>query len=632
MLLSVIIPAYKKQGTIATDVTSIYKTLKKTRYKFEIIVIEDGRLDNTYEIFTTYLKDNPELSHHIKFYSYKENHGKGYALRYGMARANGDLILFIDAGMDINPNGISILVEHLQWYDADIVVASKRHPASKTYMPPMRRLYSWGYYFIVKLLFGLEVSDTQTGLKVFKRAVLEDVLPRLLVKEYAIDIELLAVAYSLGYCKIYEAPVELHLGFDSDSKWSADLPLFFDPQIRLMLLDTLAVFYRLRFLNYYSDDSFRSWTYDSDLDLHINTGDVSYISSHRTPLYQPKLSQELLDNSLRFSVLIPTRSVTSHLLEALTYLQQQSYTNFEVLVMLDSFKQVPVTDSRITFISTGSISPGEKRNIGIKKSTGDILVLLDDDAYPSQDWLLHASRILANPYIYALGGPGITPTNVGLFERASGFVLASVLTSGGTKFRHLKSKRRYVDDYPSFNFFFRKSAMDHINGLSTEFWPGEDTILCLDLVEFYKRPFVYDPAPFVYHHRRPQILPHLKQISRYALTRGHFAVNFPQTSLRLQYFIPTLFILGLLGGPVLAYFISYLWFVYVGVVLLYLGGLVYESTRAYLHTKSLLVAFLVPFGIFLTNMVYGLYIALGLISAPKLRLRTIGLNGDYIGG
>lgn len=265
-IVSVIIPAYKQEKTIVEDVTQIFKTMSQTRWPFEIIVVVDGFVDKTFEKIKKL--ESPE----IKVCGYENNKGKGYAIRYGMARALGDYIAFIDSGMDIDPNGISMLLEHMEWYDADIIVGSKRHPASKIDYPPIRRFYSWGYSKFVKILFGLKVTDTQSGIKVFKREVLEKVLPRLLVKQFAFDIEILAVSKYLGFDKIYEAPIKINW---KKSNTNFTPFLIFDKNIRDMIRDTLAVFYRLRILKYYDDSKKRKWVYDKDLDMKVNTGETS---------------------------------------------------------------------------------------------------------------------------------------------------------------------------------------------------------------------------------------------------------------------------------------------------------------------------------------------------------------------
>jgi len=268
-MVSVIIPAYKQEKTILKDLRNIDDVMSQTRFNYEIILVVDGYfLDKTFENASKLKRKN------VKVLGYKDNKGKGFAIRYGMARAKGDYIAFIDSGMDIDPNGISLMLEHLEWYGADIMVGSKRHPASKINYPRIRRMYSWVYHIFVKILLGVDVKDSQTGLKVFKREVLEAVLPRLLVKEFAIDIEILSVSRYLGFNKIYESPVLIH--WDEGNTNFTPLMLF-DKNIRNMIRDTLAVFYRLRILKYYDDDKKRKWLYDKDLDMRVNTGETSSV-------------------------------------------------------------------------------------------------------------------------------------------------------------------------------------------------------------------------------------------------------------------------------------------------------------------------------------------------------------------
>ena len=238
-LISVIIPAYKQAATIVKDLTQIQKVLNQIRYPYEIIVIVDGLIDKTWS------KIKPLTSTQLKVYLIKTHQGKGYTVRYGMSRAKGDYIAFIDAGMEIDPNGISMLLEHLEWYNADIIVGSKRHLASVVQYPWDRKILSWGYYLLVRWLFGIKVKDTQPGIKIFKRKVLEKILPRLVVKKYAFDIEMLAVAHRKGFTRIYEAPIKLKHKFGSVTN-AATLNTIWH-----MLSDTLAVWYRLKILKSY---------------------------------------------------------------------------------------------------------------------------------------------------------------------------------------------------------------------------------------------------------------------------------------------------------------------------------------------------------------------------------------------
>jgi len=259
--ISVIIPVYKQAKTIRQDIYTIYDTLERIRYNYEIIVVVDGlNIDQSFdEIKKLKLKN-------LKLFGYQHNHGKGYAIRYAMARATGDYIAFIDAGMEIDPNGLSLIIEQLEWYQADIIVGSKRHPASLVKYPFERKVISLGAQIISKLLLNINVKDTQAGLKIFQRKVLETVLPRLLIKNYAFDLELLSVSNRLGFTRIYEAPIKLTYDFTSLTHASG-LKIVFN-----CLWDALAVFYRLRIRKYYDDKNKRRWVYDPELDMRINTG------------------------------------------------------------------------------------------------------------------------------------------------------------------------------------------------------------------------------------------------------------------------------------------------------------------------------------------------------------------------
>ena len=239
-LLSIVVPVYKQEKTIVNNIESLDKVIADLNINYEIIVVVDGFLDKTHG------KLKKIESRRLRVYGYKENQGKGHAVKHGILRAKGNIIGFVDAGMDIDPTGVSMLLNHMIWYDSDIIVGSKLHPVSQVNYPIFRKILSWGYRTFTHLLFGFKVRDTQVGIKFFRRKVVKDVFPKLLVKQFAFDVEILAVAYSLGYKRIYEAPVKIRFNkissINSKSFWKT---------ILLMLWDTLAVFYRLKILHYY---------------------------------------------------------------------------------------------------------------------------------------------------------------------------------------------------------------------------------------------------------------------------------------------------------------------------------------------------------------------------------------------
>lgn len=257
--ISLIIPAFRQEKTIQADLEHIKDVMEQLRYDYEIIVVVDGDVDGTIE------NAKKVVSPKIIITGYKHNHGKGYAIRYGMVRSKGSIIGFIDSGMDLDPNGLSLLLEHFEWYNADIIIGSKRHPASKVQYPFDRRIISFFSQLFIRILFGLNVRDTQVGMKFFRRKVIEDILPRLLVKKFAFDIEMLVVAYDLGYKRIFEAPIELDFNFDGSV---LSQKLF--GELMDTFWDTLAIFYRLKILRYYEDKNKRRWKYDQELEFSIN--------------------------------------------------------------------------------------------------------------------------------------------------------------------------------------------------------------------------------------------------------------------------------------------------------------------------------------------------------------------------
>lgn len=234
--LSVIVPAYREAKHIADNLRKLLTELDTLGIVYEVIVVSDGNTDDTA------LEAESVVSANIKVVQYNVNMGKGYALRCGVSRSSGELITFIDADMELNPRFIKPFLVVMDAFECDAVIGSKRHPLSRVHYPVFRRIQSSIYQLLIRLLFHLKVRDTQTGLKLFKRRVLEEVVPLLAIKRFAFDLELLVVARHLGYRKVMEAPVELGYKFEStvnpQAAWRA-------------LWDTAAIFYRLHILRYY---------------------------------------------------------------------------------------------------------------------------------------------------------------------------------------------------------------------------------------------------------------------------------------------------------------------------------------------------------------------------------------------
>jgi glycosyltransferase involved in cell wall biosynthesis len=237
--ISVVLPAYNEAEHILQNLLETVRVLAESEYDFEVIVVDDGSPDKTYLHAARLLARYPQR---VRVVRYEENRGKGNALMAGTWFATGEYVVFLDADMDLHPVQIPTLLGIAEASQADVVVGSKMHPLSNVTYPLKRRLYSWGYHLLVRALFGLPVNDTQTGLKVFRREVLERVFPLMLVKRFAFDIEVLANAHRLQY-SIVTAPVTLN--------FRRSLGRLNWRNVVRMLRDTLAIFYRMKIIKYY---------------------------------------------------------------------------------------------------------------------------------------------------------------------------------------------------------------------------------------------------------------------------------------------------------------------------------------------------------------------------------------------
>jgi glycosyltransferase involved in cell wall biosynthesis len=235
---SVIMPAYNEGRHLAENVRRTCEVMESLDSPYEIIVVDDGSQDNTAGVLSEIALQNKK----VKAVVSSGNNGKGHALRAGFEQALGELVFFLDADLDLDPKQFHVLYDIYCKEKVDVVIGSKRHPDSVLNYPWRRRIVSTVYFFLVKLLFGLPIRDTQTGIKLFQYDVLKRIFPKVIVKKYAFDLELLVLAHYYRY-RIAEAPVVVnykgkfgHIGLYAIFKtwW-----------------DTMAIWYRLYIKKYY---------------------------------------------------------------------------------------------------------------------------------------------------------------------------------------------------------------------------------------------------------------------------------------------------------------------------------------------------------------------------------------------
>lgn len=326
---------------------------------------------------------------------------------------------------------------------------------------------------------------------------------------------------------------------------------------------------------------------------------------------------------MRVTVVIPVKEINEYIMESMVHLRRLEYEDFEVFILPDRDTGVRLAGARV--LPTGPVGPAEKRDLAAMHSSGEILAFLDDDAYPAPDWLSKAVRHFHAPEVAAVGGPAVTPESDSTMQKASGAVFASRLTSSSYVYRYLPRRGRDVDDFPTVNLFVRRSVFEEVGGFDTDYWPGEDTKLCLDIVSRGLR-IVYDPEVMAWHHRRALFAPHLRQVSRYAFQRGVFVRAFPETSMRPGYFVPSAFVLFLLLGPALSAVHPGFFIFWATVVCVYAAAVGAAAVGAAAFWRSPAVGLATGPGIALTHLVYGVNFLRGLLarrSAPAgVRVET----------
>jgi cellulose synthase/poly-beta-1,6-N-acetylglucosamine synthase-like glycosyltransferase len=316
-------------------------------------------------------------------------------------------------------------------------------------------------------------------------------------------------------------------------------------------------------------------------------------------------------NKPLISILIPCQNVDDYTKECIDHCKRLDYASFEIILLPDYPTEII---EGVRAIPTGSVPPGTKRNIGVKNSNGEFCAFIDNDAYPRSDWLTIALKYFQDSDVGGVGGPGLTPEADGLLQKAGGYVMSSFMV-GNLSSRYKTKSCFESDDIHSCNFIARKAVVEAAGGWNEKYWPGEDTLMCLAIKKLGKK-LIESSDVVVYHHRRSLFKPHLKQVSRFGEHRGFFVKKYPQNSVKLTYFFPSLIVLSFLIGLFITLFFPF--FVYV----LLAGAAVYLIScliAAAIQVQSLKLLLSVWLGIIVTHIIYGTYFLSGLIKRDLKR-------------
>jgi glycosyltransferase involved in cell wall biosynthesis len=442
-LLSVVVPVYNQAGTIVENVRTIRERVERgLDGSLELIVVSDGSIDQSEERLLEHAPDVARVIH------YDRNLGKGFAVKAGALAAGGRFIAYVDSDLDLDPAAIPGFVETARREGLDFVIGSKRHPDSLVHYPAARRVSSWLYQQLVRVLFRLDVRDTQVGLKVFRREVADEVMPLLLVKQYAFDLELLAVARALGFERLREMPITLNYRFTGSGVRSI--------AVLFALLDTAAIFYRLRILRYYQRKQ------------ALLRGVAQRYAEHRP-------------------------SVTL-------------FTNDEgsaARVEYENLKAVRLEDG----------SPAALR-IAAERADSEVLAFLGPRAVAAGNWLDSTVPFLGRPEVAAVVVPTMTPADGSAREQAAGAVWESRLGGGSLHFRFTPGNLRFVEMFPAHTVVVRRA--DYF-ALAPE--ERSEHRLVRALAARGKR-VVYTPDTVVVRREPPLFRAHLAKAAEFGRGRG----------------------------------------------------------------------------------------------------------------
>ncbi len=302
----------------------------------------------------------------------------------------------------------------------------------------------------------------------------------------------------------------------------------------------------------------------------------------------------------KYSVIIPVYNRPKEVIELLESLLQQTYTNFELIIIEDGSTEscediaqhyASVLD--IKYFYKENSGPGDSRNVGMSKATGDYLVFFDSDCIIPSDYFQHVEDHLDEYPLDAYGGPDAASASFSNIQKAINHAMTSVITTGG-----VRGKKNSLDKfYPrSFNMGFSRAVYEKTGGFG-DIHPGEDPDLSYRIMANGFRVGLIEKA-FVYHKRRIDFQKFAKQVYKFGIVRPILIKWYPD-NFKLTYTFPTLFLLGSLFLVAMAMLVSVWCLLPLGMIALIV------FLEALLKTKSLWIAVLAVLASFVQLYCYG---------------------------
>jgi dolichyl-phosphate beta-glucosyltransferase len=204
--LSIILPVFNEELRLKTTISILEKFLKLSKKnKIELIFVSDGSKDKTNDIISNFIDSK---RHNITLIKYKNNIGKGYAVKKGILRAKNQWILLCDADLSVHPNQFN------KWFFSKMInsnkcayYGSREHIDSKVKASLTRLILGFFFRRLIKFLFKINLSDTQCGFKVFHQSYAKKIFKKMRSYRFSFDVEL-TVLLKKNKIKVIELPLK----------------------------------------------------------------------------------------------------------------------------------------------------------------------------------------------------------------------------------------------------------------------------------------------------------------------------------------------------------------------------------------------------------------------------------------
>lgn len=223
--LSIIIPVYNEEKRIKNSLNIIQKYLDEQGFTYEIIVSNDGSADRT-------ICEIKNSGVPVVLLDNKKNRGKGFAVKNGMLKAQGEFAIFFDADLATPLVELPKLLKPLEDSAAQVVIGSRAIGKKDVERSWCRSVIGLGFRKLKSLIVGITVFDSQCGFKGFKREVIKPIFEQQTINGWGFDVEILLIASKLGY-KILEVPVSWTEQGNSKMKLWREIPRMFWELLRI---------------------------------------------------------------------------------------------------------------------------------------------------------------------------------------------------------------------------------------------------------------------------------------------------------------------------------------------------------------------------------------------------------------